>query len=817
MVQPPAEPGDEFDFERMTPEEQLAWLESLAKRQGASEDELITAADLDIPVPENVEIDEPGYVPYSILLDGRAPVPDVPDEATRRHASYDEPAEEPREADEFWSAGPSEREFEIAPLEEDQEEPAAPAAADPMRWLRDFSVQPDEDTVVHVRAEEGDSFSWSEPDDETPVEAAFSLAGEDLGAGEISSGEPEEAALPADQEAEAALAEDLRDSEDVDILDGVDPMLWIESLAARQGARTEELMTAADLSIEQPPEDTVIDEPGYVPFEASRMSWGREPLDEEAEMADYADWDSVSETLGSTEGAVREESVHAPHAAFEPQELAAGHEDLAWPDRGEDFDWLESLNRRSEVAPDERAAFGAALEPEGTAGPVSPAAEGESVPDALLWLEDLATEPESDLSEYLAVDKAASPPGLRFADLLAGMSDEEIERALARGELSGEQELAWLKRQAARLAAAREAGEELEAGRIEEAEPASPSADLPSWIAEMRPTEDISESEAAALLGLESAEPELPDWLEDMAGDAGGGEFAEPEGGPVVAEGASEAAEAAVLEESDLGLPALDMLSEAVDEAYAIVDLAAEDALEEVRVADAESAEPAAEPELGGEESEPALQQAVPVDMPAWLLDEEEAGVPTFRETDMPDWLRSVADRETPAVDDHAWLEETPEVGAHDAEADADWLREFDSSAVAELRWDETGPSAEAFPAQEEQAAEARPKRALFAVPESEQLAAYRRRLAEAPDDHANRIALARALWALDDLPDSLAQYEALVEAGHHLPDVVNDLSAFVEDHPAETRIHRMLGDAYLRRGRLKEALYSFRKALEQL
>jgi len=120
-------------------------------------------------------------------------------------------------------------------------------------------------------------------------------------------------------------------------------------------------------------------------------------------------------------------------------------------------------------------------------------------------------------------------------------------------------------------------------------------------------------------------------------------------------------------------------------------------------------------------------------------------------------------------------------------------------------------------PAREEQGESARPGRVLFPSPDSEELAAYRQRLAEAPDDHANRIALARALWALNEVPDSFAQYEALIEAGQYLPDVVNDLSAFVEDHPAETRIHRLLGDAYLRRGRLKEALYSFRKALEQL
>src|SRR5215470_17294521 len=52
---------------------------------------------------------------------------------------------------------------------------------------------------------------------------------------------------------------------DDDPLGGMDPMAWLESLAARQGAKPEELTTAADLDIPLPPEGTVIDEPGYTP------------------------------------------------------------------------------------------------------------------------------------------------------------------------------------------------------------------------------------------------------------------------------------------------------------------------------------------------------------------------------------------------------------------------------------------------------------------------------------------------------------------------------------------------------------------------
>src|SRR5260221_9952148 len=58
---------------------------------------------------------------------------------------------------------------------------------------------------------------------------------------------------------------DATNKNDDDPLGGMDPMAWLESLAARQGANPDELTTAHDLDIPELPPDTVVDEPGYTP------------------------------------------------------------------------------------------------------------------------------------------------------------------------------------------------------------------------------------------------------------------------------------------------------------------------------------------------------------------------------------------------------------------------------------------------------------------------------------------------------------------------------------------------------------------------
>jgi hypothetical protein len=62
--------------------------------------------------------------------------------------------------------------------------------------------------------------------------------------------------------------------------DDVDPMKWLESLAARQGANPEEFITSADMDVPEADPNAVIDEPGYVDYDPFGSSKREKPARE---------------------------------------------------------------------------------------------------------------------------------------------------------------------------------------------------------------------------------------------------------------------------------------------------------------------------------------------------------------------------------------------------------------------------------------------------------------------------------------------------------------------------------------------------------
>lgn len=835
MVPPPDNLGDNIpDFDAMTPEEQLAWLESLARRQGVRDEELITAADLNIPIPEDAVIDEPGYVPFEGSRSAR-----------ELKESVGPSAPEVPMTDEVGPSGPEygeEPTFEaVAEVGSADTWSAYEDEAAPINWLDGLAVQP----IPEMSLEEWPS-AYS-PQGEVPepeAERAYEAWPEDT-----FEAEP---AMP------AAAATD-------DPLGGIDPMLWLESLAARQGVDASQLTTAANLEIAEPPPDAVIDEPGYVPFEGSRSAreaaeQGLAPLGAEVRAADQ-DQVSLEAELEAEEG----------FAGIEAQE------------------WLETLARRQGASEDELLTAADLELPELPADvqvdepgyvefePLSilPPDHAEYVPDGaqaesaevgymadegLGWLEDLAAEPSQDFAERLTFADAASEyspvtetqPG----DPLAGMSDDDVALAQARGTLTPEQELAWLKRQARALAQMREAAMQQAAEELPPAEP----AELPDWLEEIRQRAGALEVPAEAerdLAEVFEAEAALAgDWLAEPAET-----MIEPEEGAGVAVVAMDEDVEALWAEAE-PLPA-DLSEFAMPDSELAAFVAGD---YQPRKPDrlAEALDEEYERRLEGDESEPewyaqavaqvaaetegaaVIEEAVSTESPEWLPETPmvEASALAVAEEEMPDWLREIGPEAVQATEDviPAWLAEDmgTTVGAADEEM-PDWLREAETGRrEAEPSWpmeeavaeevvqapqqgpgaaEEHGPVIPVAPVSYPPvAAELPARRVAPVVPPGELFDHYRERLQSDPADHPTRLGLARALRANPETRwTSLDHYEVLIESAQLLQDVAADLDEMLQQQPEVPRLRRLLGDVYLRRGELQRALDAYRSALDRL
>ena len=268
------------DFDSMTPEEIQTWMESLAKRQGASEG-FTTAADMSIDEidPDSVVIDEPGYVPYGQESKQPPAQPPAPAKTAEKPAPQPTPVPEPpRPAPQVVQPI---RAPEPQPEPQVQMPPAAqvttPEPPSPVRPLTP-DVQPlPEPAKAETPVDEG-ALAWLESLAADQGEELFNL---DLSELPDEASEPSAAALTnpmtwledlaRSQVAEPSLeqlggGDDGEESEKLDpFAEGVNSMEWLETLAKRQGAESEELTTSASMNIPQPQTDEV-EEEDYQPF-----------------------------------------------------------------------------------------------------------------------------------------------------------------------------------------------------------------------------------------------------------------------------------------------------------------------------------------------------------------------------------------------------------------------------------------------------------------------------------------------------------------------------------------------------------------------
>ena len=941
MVPPPDTTGDEFpDFDNMTLEEQMAWLESLAKRQGVSNEQLTTSADLDIPIPENATVDEPGYVPFEGSRTAR-----LAEEAAKKAkqaAASPEPEVPAPEAYEFedeaadlfsvmGTAADADLEDEVAHVS-DFAPGSGDAMDDPMRWLDSLAAQSGEDAMAIEGVSDSDSdtnFDWLGEDDE--------LQGLALGQAETETTEDDEAsyldmsALSDDEEAfdifdlddtQRAVAEPEAavESSPGDFLDGMDPMAWLETLAARQGVNPEELTTSADLQIAEVADDAFIDEPGYVPPEGSRSArilseMAREESIVSQPVIEPEDVEAFPET-GAVQAETELEQTRPPESTWEFEaelgEVVPGLEDILDEEPGElesveSSDWLESLPKLRKEVPEEPALPDLDLglaetfsDDEGEPALVdsedtvafeteanlfeSDAAQSEAEfgfgsdfsDEALSWLEDLATEPEEGISEFLVVEdedfdspETAPAPEIGIAeipqeavstDLLAGMTDEEIAYAQAHGELTGEQELEWLKQQAARLAEAR-AGEETEVEEsvVEDVAPAQPVDALPDWLQGMRPEDSEIEGEISEILSMSESGMESFDWADELGdADALESEGASVPSAELTLEGdletlwpneseADSTTEGMPLVESELeafldqGLATgeVDPLAEALDAEYerGLVgdETEPEWYTQAVEIVSQEPTMPLEETPVDLTADETVLSEASLVDdMPDWLLARDEAesvveGEQTAEPT-APDWLQET-DESAPVAAGEAvpdWLAgdyDSAPGSAGVGDEEPDWLNAFDQPQdEGDMSWlstDAQTPAPEPIAETPVPAArveqEIAPRAEPQPIPAGELFETYRSNLEQNSEDHVSRLALARALRTNREVVASLDQYESLIESAQLLQDVTDDLSVLVEEQTEMPRAHRLLGDVYVRRGMLRDALDAYRSALDQL
>ncbi len=88
--------------------------------------------------------------------------------------------------------------------------------------------------------------------------------------------------------------------------------------------------------------------------------------------------------------------------------------------------------------------------------------------------------------------------------------------------------------------------------------------------------------------------------------------------------------------------------------------------------------------------------------------------------------------------------------------------------------------------------------------------------LDEHPRDYKAWLELARRLWQVEEREEAVEAYNQVIEGGTLLENVISDLEQEVEQFP-DADLQQALGDAYMKEGRVEDALQTYRQALETL
>lgn len=596
----------------------------------------------------------------------------------------------------------------------DEPQPAGAAPETPA-WLNQLAEDEEPETGVTAWLSALESGASASGQQETPSTEQVPDWLQDLGqdipeTGELAALDEASFAAPAEEEASGAFRIDELSGEPLpaEDINEDDAMAWLESLAAKQGANEEELLTSPGERSEILPE------------------WLQE-LTEEAE----------------------------PTASSEEEEIVP--------------EWLRATSSDSDEAFD-------LMELEETL--ISPADEADA---DLMQAEELAA--EAGLGE-LALDMDNEDAAMAWLESLAAKQGAKEEELLTAPEARQEDIPEWLQA----MLAEEPTGEDLQSPTLEE--PVS-EAGLAAALEEIAP-EELATHDAALDAELDWAVEPAEAEADEAAPEFGLLEDEEEleESEPLQAEPEAEIGEDQTLD----WLETLAAGQEIEDETLAAEEAATPEAELELEADLAEAEMEAAELE---EDQEPLA--ATTDEAPDWLAEvfqEEDLAIPHPPGEGVPAWLTESAEEwiskmqtETAEAQEEALLQP--------AEAEAPALEE---PAEAELEFQEEIPAMEVGEFEEEAA----PAEAADAQP--------------VPTTWEESLTLARNTLNTGQLSTSIEYYERLINSGQNLDEVIADITEALNTRfPVDIGLWITLGDAYVKKNSLQEALDSYTKAEELL
>jgi cytochrome c-type biogenesis protein CcmH/NrfG len=840
----PPVPEDEGDVEEITPASDIPdWLKDLETSAAKGSTELPDLSETPVAKEQTLPGADTGFIPESVEPQDLSSPPMEATESLPDWLKEFEAAEETQtpfpsaEAPEAEAAGPQEeipdwlKEFgeDITPAagsasDQEPEQPFEQVQAEDeaeIPWLVGFKA--DQETTMDLSKElEGKEFPGSLESEEIP-EPAQELPDwlKDMEAEETSQAEPAaNMPSPVQETPEPAMPE--QEEGDID-----EAFAWLESLAAKHGAEEEALST--------PPDERDTSVPDWL------QELGEGPGESEPSLEEEAAQTEAEQPLQQAEGGppdwmLDEEFEEEIGEAALP--LAAAAEELP--------DWLKDLGQeeptpvskqtspldhateREEEPPLAEAAAETAesglpdwLKAEEEAAGVAPAVPTEEIPD---WLEPQPesaevlpqAEPADELPDWLKdLEKEEPAAPLVTAKPEQPEAGDQVEAPPAQempGLAEEEDAFAWLEALAARHGADEEA-------LVTSAEERRETP--PEWIQELEP----EEPEAEHLPQAEQAEPQaetLPISNLDTGVDLLGADVAQP---PV-------AEETQVMDEKEA--KAREWLQSLASGKPIPRDVP-------------ETEQPESEmPELGelelpAEGTPPEME-----DIMAELLSEAETEgeSPTVAESPiaeleaeaaLPDWLKEF--EETPDVEPVAEVQpEELEVDEGSDETVIRWLHAMDEKQAAPTEEAVAQPETPApifeieepeLPAVEEQPA-AEIELVVEPVPEpvieEEPVAEIAvEQIEPEPPAEAALVTEAAgrdgALRLLNDgkIEEAINIYETLIKEEEQLDTVIEDLNAALYRHPVDTLLWLALGDAYMQKREMQNALSAYTKAEELL